>query len=83
MVDSSAGYMFASATGTFLFLLHGKVERERLVHFIVSNHGVLILYFMTYMEINAANGALCIIFSFFCGKPSFVDKLKMDGKKIQ
>ena len=46
MVDNSAGSMISSATGIFLSFLHAKVERKRLVYFIVSYHIVLNLYFI-------------------------------------
>ena len=50
---SSAGSMFSSATGIFLSFPHAKVERERLVYFIVSNHSVrLNLYFIKWLGLN-------------------------------
>ena len=49
---SSAGSMFSSATGIFLSFLHAKVERARLIYFIVSNHGVLHLYFIKWLGLN-------------------------------
>ena len=64
----SAGCMFSSATGIFLSLLHGKVGRERLVYFIVSNHSVLNLYFIKWLGLNLRRTKFDLLVTFFTFK---------------
>ena len=68
IVDSSAGYMFSSATGIFLFFLHAKVGRGRLVYFIVGNHNLLNLYFIKWLGLNLRRTKIDILVTIFTFK---------------
>ena len=65
LVDSSAGTMFTSASGSFLSFLHAKVGRERLVYFIVSNHSVLNIYFIKWLGLNLRGTKFDLLVTFF------------------
>ena len=72
--------MFSSATGIFLFFLHAKVGRERLVYFIVGNHNVLNLYFIKWLGLNLRRTKFDILVTIFTLKQARIQDFEMGGE---